>query len=80
MLDIGLPVMDGYELAKRLRAELGAGCPRLIAVTGYGQEKDRARSHEVGFERHLVKPVDPAELREAIESPAAAAAAADTIV
>jgi CheY-like chemotaxis protein len=56
-LDIGLPVMDGYELAQHLRSELGASCPLLIAVTGYGQEKDRQRSAEAGFVLHLVKPV-----------------------
>jgi CheY-like chemotaxis protein len=58
VLDIGLPVMDGYELAGRLRAQLGAKAPRLIALTGYGQENDRARSAEAGFDLHLVKPID----------------------
>jgi CheY-like chemotaxis protein len=58
ILDIGLPVMDGYELARRVRDKLGAAC-RLIALTGYGQEHDRRRSHEAGFDAHLVKPVDP---------------------
>ena len=58
LVDIGLPVMDGYQLAANLRARLGAACPRLIAVTGYGQPRDRARSAEAGFDRHLVKPVD----------------------
>ena len=58
ILDIGLPVMDGYELAARLRAlPDGAHC-RLIAVTGYGQAHDRARSEAAGFAQHLVKPVD----------------------
>jgi signal transduction histidine kinase/ActR/RegA family two-component response regulator len=58
LLDIGLPVMDGYELARQLRARFGS--PRklqLAAVTGYGQEGDRRRSEEAGFTRHLVKPV-----------------------
>jgi CheY-like chemotaxis protein len=55
LLDIGLPVMDGYELARRLR-EQGAA-DHLIAVTGYGQDADRARAREVGFEAHVVKPV-----------------------
>jgi signal transduction histidine kinase len=58
VLDIGLPVMDGYELAKRLRQEPGRDDLRLIAVTGYGQETDRRRAREAGFARHLVKPVD----------------------
>jgi PAS domain S-box-containing protein len=65
ILDIGLPVMDGYELAVALRARLGP--LRLLAVTGYGQERDRARSHEVGFARHFVKPVELTELLDAID-------------
>jgi signal transduction histidine kinase len=58
LVDIGLPIMDGYELAANLRERLGASCPRLIAVTGYGQARDRAQSHAAGFDLHLVKPVD----------------------
>ncbi len=59
LIDIGLPHMDGYELARRLRArdELRPGL-HLVAVTGYGQESDRQQSKEAGFEKHLVKPVD----------------------
>ena len=57
MLDIGLPVMDGYELARRLRAQHGGAPCALIALTGYGQEDDRARSHDAGFDHHLVKPI-----------------------
>jgi DNA-binding response OmpR family regulator len=60
LLDIGLPGMDGYEVARRLRVEHD-GC-RLIALTGYGREDDRERSREAGFDHHLVKPVDLAEL------------------
>ncbi len=70
LLDIGLPVMDGYELAARLR-ELSAGPLRLIAVTGYGQEEDRERARAAGFHGHLVKPIDPAVLRERVERPGA---------
>jgi CheY-like chemotaxis protein len=55
LIDIGLPVMDGYELARRLRGMLNGA--RLIAVTGYGQQGDRERSREAGFDAHLVKPV-----------------------
>jgi PAS domain S-box-containing protein len=69
ILDIGLPVMDGYELAHRLRAQAapgGAGT-RFIAVTGYGQENDRARSVAAGFDHHLVKPVDLDVLLDALE-------------
>ena len=57
-IDIGLPVMDGYELAERLRAEPSLSGIRLIALTGYGQESDRQRGREAGFDEHLVKPVD----------------------
>ena len=56
LLDIGLPVLDGYELARRLREEHGAGL-RLVAITGYGQASDRRRAHEAGFDEHVVKPV-----------------------
>jgi CheY-like chemotaxis protein len=54
--------MDGYDLARRLRA-LEQGPLILVAVTGYGQPADRARSAEAGFDEHLVKPVDPAALQ-----------------
>ena len=57
-LDIGLPGMDGYEVAARLRENPGFAQTRLIALTGYGQEEDRQRSLEVGFEAHLVKPIE----------------------
>jgi PAS domain S-box-containing protein len=58
LLDIGLPVLDGYELAGRLR-ELLAGRPlRLVAVTGYGQDNDKRKSRDAGFDAHLVKPID----------------------
>ena len=58
LLDIGLPVMDGYELAARLQELPGVNGLRLCAVTGYGQESDRARSRAAGFHQHLVKPID----------------------
>jgi signal transduction histidine kinase len=57
-LDIGLPVMNGYELAARLREIPGLSQIRLIAVTGYGQESDRAKARAAGFHHHLVKPID----------------------
>jgi CheY-like chemotaxis protein len=57
LVDIGLPGMDGYEVAKRLRSRDGNGRTLLIALTGYGQQEDRARSQQAGFDHHLVKPV-----------------------
>jgi CheY-like chemotaxis protein len=57
LLDIDLPGMDGYEVAKRLRSE-GLRTTVTIAITGYGQEEDRRRSREAGFDHHLVKPLD----------------------
>ena len=69
VLDIGLPVMDGYELAGRLRERLGPGC-RLIALTGYGGQRDRTRSQIAGFSMHLVKPIDAQQLLQAIATPA----------
>jgi PAS domain S-box-containing protein len=57
LLDIGLPVIDGYELARRLRAQRGASALRLIAVTGYGQDADRLRAQAAGFDHHLIKPI-----------------------
>jgi len=62
LLDLGLPVMDGYELARRLRAVFQPDALRLIAVTGYGQESDRLRAKAAGFDHHLVKPLDIDEL------------------
>lgn len=66
-LDIGLPVMDGYELAAHLRQELGGRCPKLIAVTGYGQQKDRERSRSASFALHLVKPVQQTMVLDALK-------------
>jgi CheY-like chemotaxis protein len=61
LMDIALPEMDGYQVAERLR-ELSAKTPLLIALTGYGQETDRQRSRDEGFDYHFVKPADPLEL------------------
>jgi CheY-like chemotaxis protein len=60
LLDIGLPEMDGYELARRLRAIPAWSQVRLVALTGYGNDSDRKASSDAGFERHLVKPIDAA--------------------
>ncbi|HVY38455.1 MAG TPA: response regulator [Polyangia bacterium] len=67
LLDIGLPVMDGYQLGSELRRRLGAQTPALVALTGYGQEKDRQRTAAAGFAAHLVKPIDPEHLLTVIE-------------
>jgi two-component system CheB/CheR fusion protein len=58
LLDIGLPGLDGYEVARRLRALPELGTPLLVALTGYGQAEDRDRSQAAGFDEHLIKPVD----------------------
>lgn len=58
LLDIGLPRMNGYEVARWLRGRPELGDLLIVAVTGYGQESDRARGREAGFDHHLVKPVD----------------------
>lgn len=63
VLDIGLPRLSGLEVARRLREDLGMRDTLLIAMTGYGQEEDRHRSQEAGFDAHLVKPVDFNELQ-----------------
>jgi two-component system, sensor histidine kinase len=62
LIDIGLPGLDGYEVARRLRGHPVGQRLRLIALTGYGLPEDRDRAIAAGFDRHLVKPVDPAEL------------------
>ncbi|MBP1204745.1 signal transduction histidine kinase [Duganella sp. 1411] len=70
LLDIGLPGMDGYELAQRLRQQAGQRPLRLIAVTGYGQDAARRRAAEAGFDGHLTKPVDLATLDALLRGPA----------
>jgi signal transduction histidine kinase/CheY-like chemotaxis protein len=62
LLDIGMPKLDGYEVARRIRAEPWGKSAVLIALTGWGQDEDRRRSREVGFDSHLVKPLDPEAL------------------
>jgi CheY-like chemotaxis protein/anti-sigma regulatory factor (Ser/Thr protein kinase) len=67
VLDIGLPGLDGYQIARQLRAESGTRGALLIAVTGYGREEDRSRAAAAGFDCHFVKPADPIEIQAAIE-------------
>jgi CheY-like chemotaxis protein len=68
LLDIGLPVFNGYEVARKIREQPSGRDVLLIAVTGWGQENDRSRSREAGFDAHLVKPVDHAELMKILSS------------
>ncbi|MDX2090956.1 MAG: ATP-binding protein [Kofleriaceae bacterium] len=75
VLDLGLPVMDGYELAAELSKHLGEVAPALVAVTGYGQDSDRARTRAAGFFRHLVKPVDAKTLLDVVAQASAPALA-----
>jgi CheY-like chemotaxis protein len=66
LLDIGLPKMNGYQVAAELRSCLSTAT--LVAMTGYGQEDDRRRSQEAGFDHHLVKPVEPRVLERLLDS------------
>ena len=63
LLDIGLPGMVGFAVATQLRKE-GIGGRLLVALTGYGEQQDRQRTHAVGFDHHLVKPIDPDSLQK----------------
>ena len=68
LLDIGLPGMSGYEVCRRLRERPWGKDLRLIALTGWGQEEDRRKSQEAGFDGHLVKPVRYETLAEILRS------------
>ena len=67
VVDIGMPGLDGYEVARRIREEMGSTAPFLVAVTGYGQERDRRRASLAGFDVHLVKPATAERLREVLQ-------------
>lgn len=69
LCDIGLPGLDGYGVAAALRQHPAASKAHLIAITAYGSEESRRRSYEVGFERHLTKPVDPDALLGLLADP-----------
>ena len=73
LCDIGLPGMDGYAVARSLREEPVTRTARLIALTGYGRESDRQRTQEAGFDLHLVKPLEPLELKRLLDEWAARA-------
>jgi CheY-like chemotaxis protein len=65
-LDIGLPKLNGYELARQLHQQPALQACVLVAVTGWGQEDDRRRARDAGFDHHLVKPVEPEQILEVI--------------
>jgi two-component system, sensor histidine kinase len=67
IVDIGLPLLDGYQVARQVRAALQDGVC-LVALTGYGSPEDRALAFEAGFDHHLVKPADPEELQRVLAS------------
>jgi len=71
LLDLGMPGLDGYEVASRLRARGDFEDVLIIAVTGYGRESDRARSVAVGIDHHVLKPCDLGDLVELLGEPAA---------
>lgn len=71
LCDLGLPGMDGLAVARALRANPETAKARLIALTGYGSQTDQRQAHEAGFDRHLTKPVEPAELQRALVPDAA---------
>jgi CheY-like chemotaxis protein len=64
LLDIGIPGMDGLEIARHLRSRRGSDALLLVATTGFGQPEDRRRTAEAGFDHHLVKPVDPQAVQD----------------
>jgi CheY-like chemotaxis protein/two-component sensor histidine kinase len=68
LLDIGLPVMDGYEVARRLRTHIPIAQMRIVALSGYGQQADRERAAQAGFDDYLVKPVEPTVLSQFLRS------------
>jgi DNA-binding response OmpR family regulator len=67
LLDIGLPDMDGYEVCRRLRAVVGRDM-RIVALTGWGEDRDKQRTIDAGFDAHLTKPADPRQLAETIRA------------
>jgi CheY-like chemotaxis protein len=68
-LDIGMPGLDGYEVARRIRANPRHAGVVLVAVTGWGQESDKARARAAGFDLHFTKPIEPDKLLELLRSP-----------
>jgi DNA-binding response OmpR family regulator len=71
LLDLGMPRMDGHEVARRMRSEPWGNTMRIIALSGFGDGTDRIRSREAGCDEHLVKPVSPSDLERALGAPLA---------
>jgi CheY-like chemotaxis protein len=69
LIDIGLPDLDGYEVARRLRAAPGGRRMGLVAITGYGQPEDQKRAFEAGFDAHLTKPMAISDLERLLNNP-----------
>jgi CheY-like chemotaxis protein len=67
LLDIGMPRLDGYEVARRLRERAG-NKPRLVALTGWGQDADKAKARAAGFDLHFTKPIDPERILDLLGS------------
>ena len=78
VMDIGLPGLSGYEVVRRMRAELGMRETYIVALSGYGSEEDRRKSMEAGFDTHFVKPLDPSSLPQILA--AARGTAADPVL
>jgi len=68
LLDIGLPGLSGYDVARQLRAQPALAATRIVAMTGYGRDTDRAEATQAGFDAHLVKPVEPSALLAVIQA------------
>ena len=75
LLDLGMPKLDGFEVSRRIRAAPWSESMRLVAQSGWGQEEDRRRTAEAGFDHHLVKPIDPTALEALMQKLAVAARA-----
>ena len=69
LVDLGLPLLGGLEIARRVRATERGRSIHLVAMSGHGQAKDRVASYQAGFEAHLVKPIDPLELATLLDGP-----------
>jgi CheY-like chemotaxis protein len=67
LLDIGMPRLNGYEACREIRSRAGGTAMKIIAITGWGQQEDRLKSKDAGFDHHLVKPVDPQTLTSLLQ-------------